>query len=66
MNGLNTPKYESMTRQQLANRAGVSVKTFKRWIVADRTEIEKFCTFNARVFPPIVVKYLCDKYCIGL
>ena len=49
MNGLNTPKYESMTRQQLDNRAGVSVKNFKSWSVADRTEIEKFCTFNARV-----------------
>jgi len=58
---------KSMTKYELAQAAGVSAATFRRWLQTDT----EFLTANGikprtKVLPPKVVKYLCEKYCIDI
>ena len=56
---------KSYTKSQLATAAGVSPETFRRWLKTDRAFLEaNGIQRNTRLFPPKVVKYLCEKYCI--
>ena len=54
---------KSYTKSELARAAGVSVDTFRRWLKTDR----EFLRANnvqpkTKYLPPVVVKYLCEKY----
>ena len=58
---------KSYTKTELARAAGVSGDTFRRWL---KTE-EAFLRANnvqpkTKYLPPVVVKYLCEKYCIDV
>ena len=58
---------KSYTKAQLADAAGVSPETFRRWLIFDRV----FLAANGvrpttKLFPPKVVKYLCEKYDIEI
>ena len=58
---------KSYTKSELARAAGVSVDTFRRWLKTDR----EFLRANnvqpkTKYLPPVVVKYLCEKYCIDM
>ena len=58
---------KAMTKQQLADRAGVSVNTLARWCKPLRGELEAMgMTPNCRVLPPNIVKFLAEKFCIDL
>ena len=58
---------KSMTRQQIAHRAGVSVKTLTNWCRPFRKELEALGLRPGMiVLPPVIVKWISDKFCIDL
>ena len=58
---------KAMTKAELANAAGVSRDTFRRWLKTDAEYLRnQGVKPTAKVFPPKVVNYLIDKYCIEL
>ena len=58
---------KSHSKIELARAAGVCIDTFRRWLKSDQAFLAaNGITPNTKVFPPKVVKYLCDKYCIEL
>ena len=59
--------YRSMYHYELANAAGVSTKTFNRWLQTDREKLlELGCLPRSHLITPQAVKYLCEKYVIDL
>jgi hypothetical protein len=58
---------KAMTKQQLADRAGVSVRTLMNWCEPFRSELERMgMKPSSRVLPPHVVKYLSELFCIDV
>ena len=58
---------KSYTKKQLADAAGVSADTFRRWLHSDRAFLEQHgVSCYARILPPHIVKYLCEKYSLDL
>ena len=58
---------KSRTKIELARAAGVSPETFRRWLKSDTAFLEaNGITPTTKLFPPHVVRYLCDKYAIDL
>lgn len=58
---------KAMSKFELAEAAGVSRETFRRWLRNDKAFFEaNNISSNAKILPPKVVKYLCEKYCIDL
>lgn len=58
---------KSLTKQQLADYAGVSTKTLKSWCKPYERELEAMgLQPNAKLFPPKVVKFLIKKFCIDI
>lgn len=57
----------AMSKTELANAAGVSRDTFRRWLKSDEAYLRaQGVKSTAKVLPPQVVNYLIDKYCIEL
>ena len=57
----------SYTKSELSRAAGVSPETFRRWLRSDRAFLEaNGIPPTTKLFPPKVVKYLCEKYCIEI
>ncbi|MDR2840797.1 MAG: hypothetical protein LBV75_05980 [Paludibacter sp.] len=64
---METVKYKASYKSDLANAAGVSSETFRRWLKNDTTELSEMkCSTTAKILPPNAVKYLCEKYSIIL
>ena len=58
---------KAMTKQQLADSAGVSLSTFSRWCKPYRQELLAMGMLpNAKVLPPRIVRYLVDLFCIDV
>lgn len=58
---------KSYTKSQLAQFAGVSPATFRRWLQADAIYLHsQGITQNTKLFPPQVVQYIAKKYAIDL
>ena len=58
---------KSHTKIELARAAGVCPDTFRRWLKSDTAFLEaNGITPTTKLFPPHVVRYLCDKYAIDL
>ena len=58
---------KSYTKAQLADAAGVSPETFRRWLRSARAFLEANGILpTTKLFPPKVVTYLCEKYAIDL
>jgi hypothetical protein len=56
---------KAMTKQQLADRAGVTVRTLNNWCKPHRqTLIRMGVRPNMRVLPPHVVKWMVETFCI--
>ena len=54
-------------KAELAQAAGVSAETLRRWLRSDKAYLEaNGISPTAKILPPKVVKYLCEKYCIDL
>ena len=57
----------SYTKSELSRAAGVSPETFRRWLRSDRAFLAaNGIRSTTKLFPPKVVKYLCEKYCIEI
>jgi hypothetical protein len=60
-------KMKSYSKSELARAAGVCSDTFRRWLKTDQAFLQaNGITPTTRLFPPKVVQYLCQKYCIDL
>lgn len=60
-------KYKAMFKYELANEAGVSATTFRKWLKRSEKNLLKFeCIDNDNILPPGAVKFLCEKYGIVL
>ena len=60
-------KMKAMSKQQLADSAGVSLRTFVRWLRPYRDELASMGYVpSMRVLPPHIVKFICDTFCIEL
>ena len=58
---------KAMSKQQLADCAGVSVNTRMKWCKPFMNELEQMgLSPNDKVLPPNIVKFLVEKFCIDL
>ena len=58
---------KAMLKSELATAAGVSTDTFRRWLHSDTDYLRsQGITPKAKVLPPQVVRYLCEKYDIEI
>ena len=58
---------KAMSKQQLADAAGVSVDTLMRWLGPHRQELEALgMRPGMRVLPPKVVAYIVETLCIDV
>lgn len=58
---------KAYTKVELAQAAGVSTQTFRRWLKTDQAYLNAHnISPSTKVLPPKVVQYLCDKYAIDL
>lgn len=58
---------KAMSKQQLADAAGVSVKVLMSWCRPYRRNLESMgLKPKDRVLPPHIVKFLAEKFCIDV
>ena len=58
---------KAMSKQQLADAAGVSVTTLMNWCRPFRKELESMGLLpNMKVLPPHIVRFIAEKFCIDL
>ena len=58
---------KSMLKKELADAAGVSVKTLMTWLEPQRQELERLgMRPNAKLQPPKVVKYIVEVLSLEL
>ena len=58
---------KAMSKQQLADAAGVSVNTLMNWCRPYRQELAQMGLLpNAKVLPPHIVKFISDTFCIDV
>ena len=58
---------KAMTKQQLAQCAGVTVRTLFNWCRPYRKELARMgLKPGMRVLPPHIVKWIADRFCIDL
>ena len=58
---------KAMTKQELANSAGVSIRTFSHWCEPYREELLRMDWQPKMILlPPHIVKFLSDKFCIDV
>ena len=58
---------KSMTKQQLADKAGASLNTLNRWCKPLQKDLEAMGVQpNTRLLPPVAVKFIAEKFCIDL
>ena len=58
---------KAMTKQQLAQCAGVTTKTLMNWCEPYISELEAMgLQPNMRVLPPRIVHFIAEKFCIDV
>ena len=58
---------KAMLKQELADAAGVNLRTLHRWCQPYRKELEEMgMTPKMKLLPPHIVAYLSTKFCIDL
>lgn len=56
-----------MTKSELARHAGVSPRTFSRWIAGHKEELSRLgISPKVHIIPPVGVRYICEQYGIDL
>lgn len=56
---------KAMYKSELARLAGVSSRTFARYLAAHREELAKLgVSPQAQMLPPKAVRFVCEDYCI--
>ena len=60
-------KHKFISKKELARLAGVSPRTFTRYLATRRHILDAMgIPPKARLLPPQAVKYVCEDYCIDL
>ena len=60
-------KMKSFSKSELANCAGVTVKTLMNWCKPYQSELESMgWRPTAKILPPHIVKFIVDKFCIDI
>ena len=60
-------KHKFISKKELARLAGVSSRTFTRYLATRRHILDAMgIPPKARLLPPQAVKYVCEDYCIDL
>jgi DNA-binding XRE family transcriptional regulator len=58
---------KAMSKQQLAEAAGVSTKTLMSWCEPFMKELETMgMQPNMKVLPPCIVRFIAEKFCIDI
>ena len=58
---------KAMLKQEVADAAGVSLRTLHRWCLPYREELEAMgVTRKMKLLPPLVVAFIAEKFCIDL
>lgn len=58
-------RYKAMYKYELAQMAGVSNDTFRRWLKNDEDVLLSLgCKKNDQLLNPAAVRYICEKYVI--
>ncbi len=58
---------KSMLKSELAAAAGVTIDTFRSWLRSDADYLRsQGVSPHAKMLPPQVVRYLCEKYDIEI
>lgn len=58
---------KAISKQKLADKAGVSLNTLNRWCKPFRKELETMgLQPKSRMLPPVVVKFIAEKLCIDV
>ena len=58
---------KAMTKQQLAQCAGVTVRTLMNWCRPYTEELERMgLSPGMKVLPPHIVRWIADRFCIDL
>ncbi|MEI7677606.1 MAG: hypothetical protein WCJ03_12575 [Bacteroidales bacterium] len=62
------PRYKALYKKELADFAGVSSNTLRGWLNKDSfVDLEKIgYKKESVVLTPVVVKFMCEKYCITI
>jgi len=59
--------YKAMYKSELAEMAGVSSRTFRRWLQRHRGALEAMgVSPKTQLLPPVAVKYVCEMFCIDI
>ena len=60
-------KHLFISKKKLAELAGVSDRTFRRYLATRRHILDEMgISPKAQLLPPQAVKYICEDYCIDL
>ena len=58
---------KAMTKQQLADKAGVSLNTLNRWCKPLHDELRQLgLQEGARMLPPSIVRFIAERFCIDV
>lgn len=58
---------KAMSKQQLADAAGISVDTLRKWLKPHKKNLEALgMTQKMRVLPPSVVVFIIETFCIDV
>ena len=57
---------KAMTRQELATRAGVGVRTLNNWLAPHRDQLYGMGMRPNRLLPPNVVAWIAREFCIDI
>ena len=58
---------KAMLKSELADYAGVSVNTLMKWCKPFQSDLEAMgFRPHDKLLPPVIVKFLVDKFCIDL
>ena len=58
---------KAMYKSELAQLAGVSSRTFQRYLATRRSVLDAMgVSLRTRKLPPRAVRYICEDYCIDI
>jgi hypothetical protein len=64
---MQSQKYKSLSKYELAACAGIQWRVFRRWLKTDKETLQALgYTTSDKILNPAIVQFLCQKYAIDL